>query len=163
MSTVTAISFKPKATRKRLKKEILSDDFKKRKIFWKIFRMGKFCTGNFPPHITTCRCVSSVYPCDMTPVNKPFNALIYHLRLSECSALYFVDSSADVTRLINVIVTPGYGFHPCAIVMPWTSSVASFVWRNMPPLSVESYDAFLWMFHILKNVMHYSLDDFILC
>jgi hypothetical protein len=35
MSTVTATSFKPKATRKRLKKEILSDDFKKRKIFWK--------------------------------------------------------------------------------------------------------------------------------
>jgi hypothetical protein len=35
MSTVTAISFKPKAIRKRLKKEILSDDFKKRKIFWK--------------------------------------------------------------------------------------------------------------------------------
>jgi hypothetical protein len=33
MSTVTAISFKPKATIKRLKKEILSDDFKKRKIF----------------------------------------------------------------------------------------------------------------------------------
>jgi hypothetical protein len=32
-STVTAISFKPKATRNRLKKEILSDDFKKRKIF----------------------------------------------------------------------------------------------------------------------------------
>jgi hypothetical protein len=26
---------KPKATRKRMKKEILSDDFKKRKIFWK--------------------------------------------------------------------------------------------------------------------------------
>jgi hypothetical protein len=26
---------KPKATRKRLKKEILSDDFKKRKMFWK--------------------------------------------------------------------------------------------------------------------------------
>jgi hypothetical protein len=26
---------KPKAIRKRLKKEILSDDFKKRKIFWK--------------------------------------------------------------------------------------------------------------------------------
>jgi hypothetical protein len=35
MSTVTAISSNPKATRKRLKKEILSDDFKKRKIFWK--------------------------------------------------------------------------------------------------------------------------------
>jgi hypothetical protein len=35
MSTVTATSFKPKATRKRLKKEILSDDFKKRNIFWK--------------------------------------------------------------------------------------------------------------------------------
>jgi hypothetical protein len=35
MSTVTGISFKPKATRKRLKKEILSDDFKKQKIFWK--------------------------------------------------------------------------------------------------------------------------------
>jgi hypothetical protein len=33
VSTVTAISFKPKATRKRLKKEILRDDFKKRKIF----------------------------------------------------------------------------------------------------------------------------------
>jgi hypothetical protein len=49
MSTVTAISFKLKATRKRLKKEILSDDFKKRKIF----RMGKFSTENFPPHITT--------------------------------------------------------------------------------------------------------------
>jgi hypothetical protein len=26
---------KPKATRKRKKKEIISDDFKKRKIFWK--------------------------------------------------------------------------------------------------------------------------------
>jgi hypothetical protein len=26
---------KPKATRKRLKKEIVSDDVKKRKIFWK--------------------------------------------------------------------------------------------------------------------------------
>jgi hypothetical protein len=26
---------KPKATTKRLKKEILSDDFKKRKVFWK--------------------------------------------------------------------------------------------------------------------------------
>jgi hypothetical protein len=35
MYTVTAISFKPKATRKRLKKGILSDDFKERKIFWK--------------------------------------------------------------------------------------------------------------------------------
>jgi hypothetical protein len=35
MSTVKAISFKLKATGKRLKKEILSDDFKKRKIFWK--------------------------------------------------------------------------------------------------------------------------------
>jgi hypothetical protein len=40
---------KPKATRKRLKKEILSDDFKKRtisgkilrKTLWKIFRTGK--------------------------------------------------------------------------------------------------------------------------
>jgi hypothetical protein len=50
---------KPKATRKRLKKEILSDDFKKRKFFWKniaenmwkIFRTGKFSTENFPPHI----------------------------------------------------------------------------------------------------------------
>jgi hypothetical protein len=30
---------KPKATRKRVKKEILSDDFKKRKIFWKIFHL----------------------------------------------------------------------------------------------------------------------------
>jgi hypothetical protein len=47
MSTVTAISFKPKATRKRLKKEILSDDFKKRNIFWKNISME-----NFPPHIT---------------------------------------------------------------------------------------------------------------
>jgi hypothetical protein len=54
MSTVTAISFKPKATRKRLKKEILSDDFKKRKIFWKniaenfleMFRTGKFSTSH---------------------------------------------------------------------------------------------------------------------
>jgi hypothetical protein len=49
-----------------LKKEILSDDFKKRKIFWKniaenflenfpygkIF-YGKFSMENFPPHITT--------------------------------------------------------------------------------------------------------------
>jgi hypothetical protein len=43
MSTVTAISFKPKATRKRLKKEILSDDFKKRKIF----RTGKFAMEIF--------------------------------------------------------------------------------------------------------------------
>jgi hypothetical protein len=32
---------KPKATRKRLKKEILSDDFKKRKIFY-----GKFSTSH---------------------------------------------------------------------------------------------------------------------
>jgi hypothetical protein len=38
---------KPKATRKRLKKEILSDDFNKRKIFWKNI------AENFPPHITT--------------------------------------------------------------------------------------------------------------
>jgi hypothetical protein len=45
MSTVTAISFKPKATRKRLKKEILSYDFKKRKIFWKIFHL----TSLLPP------------------------------------------------------------------------------------------------------------------
>jgi hypothetical protein len=57
MSTVTAISFKPKATRKRLKKEILSDDFKKRKIFLKNiaenFPCGKiFVRENFPPHIT---------------------------------------------------------------------------------------------------------------
>jgi hypothetical protein len=37
---------KPKATRKRLKKEILSDDFKKGKIFWKNI------AENFPPHIT---------------------------------------------------------------------------------------------------------------
>jgi hypothetical protein len=39
------------------KKEILSDDSKKRKIFWKkilqkIFHTGKFCMENFPPHIT---------------------------------------------------------------------------------------------------------------
>jgi hypothetical protein len=53
MSTVTAISFKPKATRKRLKKEILSDDFKKRKIF------RENIAENFPPHITRCvQCVS---------------------------------------------------------------------------------------------------------
>jgi hypothetical protein len=50
MSTVTAISFKPRATRKRLKKEILSDDFKKRKIFWK----------NIPPHITSVTYISKV-------------------------------------------------------------------------------------------------------
>jgi hypothetical protein len=37
---------KPKATRKRLKKEILSDDFKKRKILWKNIA-GNFLT-NFP-------------------------------------------------------------------------------------------------------------------
>jgi hypothetical protein len=61
MSTVTAISFKPSATRKRLKKEILSDDFKKGKIFWKNiaenflenFPYGKIFYGKFPPHITT--------------------------------------------------------------------------------------------------------------
>jgi hypothetical protein len=51
MSTVTAISFKPKATRKRLKKEILSDYFKKRKIFWKNiaenFPYGKIFYGKF--------------------------------------------------------------------------------------------------------------------
>jgi hypothetical protein len=50
MSTVTAISFKPKATRKRLKKEILSDDFKKRKIFWK--NIAESFLENFTPHIT---------------------------------------------------------------------------------------------------------------
>jgi hypothetical protein len=51
MSTVTAIPFKPKATRKRLNKEILSDDFKKRKIFWKNiaenFPDGKIFYGKF--------------------------------------------------------------------------------------------------------------------
>jgi hypothetical protein len=43
---------KPKATRKTLKKEILSDDFKKRKIFWKILRKisGK-CCGKFLENI----------------------------------------------------------------------------------------------------------------
>jgi hypothetical protein len=46
MSTVTAISFKPKATRKGLKKEILSDDFKKRKIFWK--NIAEIFLENFP-------------------------------------------------------------------------------------------------------------------
>jgi hypothetical protein len=35
-----------------LNKYILSDDFKKRKIFCKIFRTGKFSMENFPPHIT---------------------------------------------------------------------------------------------------------------
>jgi hypothetical protein len=52
---------KPKATRKRLKKEILSDEFKKRKIFWKKycgnfsgkFSVRKIFLENFPPHITT--------------------------------------------------------------------------------------------------------------
>jgi hypothetical protein len=76
MSTVRAVSFNPKATRKRLKKEILSDDFKKRKIFWKniaenfpygkIF-YGKLSMENFPPHITSepqltelyCTCVDT--------------------------------------------------------------------------------------------------------
>jgi hypothetical protein len=46
MSTVTAITFKPKATRKRVKKEILSDDFKKRKIFWK--NIAENFLENFP-------------------------------------------------------------------------------------------------------------------
>jgi hypothetical protein len=41
---------KPKATRKRLKKEISSDDFKKRKIFWK--NIAENFLENFPPHIT---------------------------------------------------------------------------------------------------------------
>jgi hypothetical protein len=56
MSTVTAISVKPKARRKRLKKEILSDDFKKRKIvlkniaenFLEKFPYGKIFYGKFP-------------------------------------------------------------------------------------------------------------------
>jgi hypothetical protein len=46
---------KPKATKKRLKKEILRDDFKKRKIFWKNiaknflehFPYGKIFYGKF--------------------------------------------------------------------------------------------------------------------
>jgi hypothetical protein len=42
---------KPKATRKRLKKEILSDDFKKRKIFWK--NIAENFLENVPPHITS--------------------------------------------------------------------------------------------------------------
>jgi hypothetical protein len=37
---------KPKATRKRLKKEILSDDFKKQKIFWK--NIAENVLENFP-------------------------------------------------------------------------------------------------------------------
>jgi hypothetical protein len=37
---------KPKATRKKLKKEILSDDFKKRKIFWK--NIAESFLENFP-------------------------------------------------------------------------------------------------------------------
>jgi hypothetical protein len=40
---------KPKATRKRLKKEILSDDFKKRKMFWKKY-CGKFSGKFFTSH-----------------------------------------------------------------------------------------------------------------
>jgi hypothetical protein len=37
---------KPKATRKRLKKDILCDDFKKRKIFWK--NIAENFLENFP-------------------------------------------------------------------------------------------------------------------
>jgi hypothetical protein len=37
---------KPKATRKRLKKEILSGDFKKRKMFWK--NIAEIFLENFP-------------------------------------------------------------------------------------------------------------------
>jgi hypothetical protein len=40
---------KPKVTRKRLKKEILSDDFKKRKIFWKIFHLTSLLPTKEPP------------------------------------------------------------------------------------------------------------------
>jgi hypothetical protein len=75
MSTVTAISFKPKATRKRLKKEILSDDFKKRKIFWKIF-YGKFSTSHHyvgPRH--------RVPPQQHTPCSKKLLAYL-HLMLT---------------------------------------------------------------------------------
>jgi hypothetical protein len=53
MSTVTAISFKAKATRKRLKKEILSDDFYETENFLEKY-CGKFSVWeNFPPYITS--------------------------------------------------------------------------------------------------------------
>jgi hypothetical protein len=32
-----------------------------RKIFWKIFRTGKFSMENFPPHITNCDCRQESY------------------------------------------------------------------------------------------------------
>jgi hypothetical protein len=94
MSAVTAISSKPKATRKRLKKEILSDDFKKRKIF----RMGKFSMENCPPHIARCasrntygvpvRCVQSfesfsVDLCGCVAVSTPN----FSVSLLNCKAL----------------------------------------------------------------------------
>jgi hypothetical protein len=53
---------KPKATRKRLKKEILSDDFKTRKMFWK--NIAENFLQNFPYgkifHLTSLVQTSSV-------------------------------------------------------------------------------------------------------
>jgi hypothetical protein len=75
-TTVTAISFKPKATRKRLKKEILSDEFKKRKIF----RTGKFSMENFPPHIT------SYTPKERTPVTHWIGGWVGHRACQDTEA-----------------------------------------------------------------------------
>jgi hypothetical protein len=69
---------KPKATRKRLKKEILSDDFKKRKIFWKNI------AENFSPHITmTLDHISAT----MTYVKNAFIISVYSMEYTS-SILY---------------------------------------------------------------------------
>jgi hypothetical protein len=69
VSTVTAISLKTKATRQRLKKEILSDDFKKRKIFWK--NIAENFLENFPYgkifHLTSLPTPQTALPLGLGP------------------------------------------------------------------------------------------------
>jgi hypothetical protein len=65
---------KPKATRKRLKKELLSDDFKKRKIFWKklqkifwkIFHLTSLSTPPTRRPVTGCaNCFRCTWRCSL--------------------------------------------------------------------------------------------------
>jgi hypothetical protein len=63
-----------------LKKEILNDDFKKRKIFWKIFRMGKFSMENFSPHITTNDDIVDNYLQDVTAECRSILLMYGHLK-----------------------------------------------------------------------------------
>jgi hypothetical protein len=93
---------KPKATRKRLKKEILSDDFKNRKIFWKMLPTGtgKFSMENFPPHITS-----------HTPVEMPVRSVVK--KRGPISGLIRAMAQAVTRRPLTADARVRAGVSPC--------------------------------------------------